>query len=394
MYIEDVFEEFYTTVMICRMPIQRIDQTPMKNFYNLCSAKSQLTEKQAKFILRLLDKYKEQSKQLNYDYTQHLISPQWKQPFRVIDDSKTIFLEQDKEGALWVCVKFPFSLIKDFEKSVLFINDTAVHNTEVWDKDRRLRMIRLYDCNIIKIDEFVRKHGFEIDPQFETVVSVVEEIWQSPEAITPSCKIQDDTVVLDNASEQVDEYFNQHRTGEVANDLFLAKSMGYILHSSNKNSIEKICSSENNLFWVQSIKQFIDIADSVQGKVVILLDRTEDQKLWISNFVSELRKYAADPSSVKVAFRESNKTNPEFNTWLAENNLTGDLQTAKYLIFKNKTPKWLHKDAESIKIIATNNTFLPSSMMMREWLSSHPCVIYINDYKPLFPKREDTIVDL
>lgn len=392
MYIEDIFEEFYTTAMVCRMPIHRSDQSAMRNFYNLCSANSQLTEKQANFILRLLDKYKEQSKQLQYDYTQHLTTPQWKQPFRVIDESKKVFIETDKEGSHWVCLKFPFQLIKEFEKNVPDNSGAVFH--EIWDKERRLRKLPLYDCNIIKIDEFVKKHKFEIDSTFESVVSTIEEIWQDPESITPGCIIENNQVVLKNASESAKVYFNKHANGNIENDLFLAKSMGYLLLCSGNSVIEKICSTEKNCFWASSIEKFIKIADQIDGKTIILLDRTEDQKLWISNFIKEIRKYSKHKTGVKVAFRESNKTNPEFNQWLSDNNLTGDLHDAKYLIFKNKTPKWLHKDTESIKIIATNNTFLPSSIMMRQWYESHPCVIYINDYQPVLVRREDAIVEL
>ena len=124
------------------------------------------------------------------------------------------------------------------------------------------------------------------------------------------------------------------------------------------------------------------------------MDRTEDHKLWISNFVNELRAILGDTDCAKDCFRESNKTNPEFNTWLAEENLTGDLHDAKYLIFKNKLPKWLFKESNDIKIVATNNVFPTNIAVVRHWLESHPCVIYVSEYKPVFGKKDNSLVNL
>ena len=393
MYIEDVYEEFYTVAMIMRMPIQRSDQSAMKNFYNLCSAKSQLTEKQANFILRLLNKYKEDSKSLDYDYTEHLQTPQWRQPFRVIDESRKVFIEKDSDGVFWVCLRFPFQLIKNFEEEVG--NDTDPFNDyTVWDKDRRLKMIPLYKCNLVKIDEFVKKHGFEIELQFENVVSTVEEIWQNSESLIPQSIIENDEVMLKNANSGAEEYFAKNSTGDISNDLMLAKSMGYCFTGVVTSTISKIASHKQTTFWVDNLKSFVDIAEQVPGKVAILMDRTEDHKLWISNFVKELRAFTGDTDCAKVCFRESNKTNPEFNTWLAEENLTGDLHDAKYLIFKNKLPKWLFKDPNDIKIVATNNVFPTNIAVVRHWLESHPCVIYISEYKPVFGKKDNSLVNL
>ena len=394
MYIEDVYEEFYTVAMIMRMPIQRSDQSAMKNFYNLCSAKSQLTEKQANFILRLLNKYKEASKSLDYDYEEHLQDPQWKQPFRVIDESRKVFIEKDSDGVLWVCLKFPFQLIKNFEDEVGDVNESPFDDPTVWDKDRRLKMIPLYKCNLVKIDEFVKKHGFEIDSQFENVVSTVEEIWQSSEVLIPQSVIENDRVILKNVNISAEEYFAIHSTGDIPHDLMLAKSMGYCFSGVVTTKISKIVSHEQNTFWVDNLKSFVDVAEQVPGKIAILMDRTEDHKLWISNFIKELRTTTGNHNCAKVCFRESNKTNPEFNTWLAEENLTGDLHDAKYLIFKNKLPKWLFKEPNDIKIVATNNVFPTNIAVIRHWLESHPCVIYISEYKPVFGKKDNSLVNL
>ena len=48
--------------------------------------------------------------------------------------------------------------------------------------------------------------------------------------------------------------------------------------------------------------------------------------------------------------------------------------------FKNAIDAF--KDKEDITIIATNNLYPHTSQVTKDWLDSHPCVIYLGDIKP------------
>ena len=57
-FIEDIFVEFYILVDRKNIPIHYIDQSACTSFFNSINADKTLTANQAKYILRILQKYK------------------------------------------------------------------------------------------------------------------------------------------------------------------------------------------------------------------------------------------------------------------------------------------------------------------------------------------------
>jgi hypothetical protein len=96
---------------------------------------------------------------------------------------------------------------------------------------------------------------------------------------------------------------------------------------------------------------------------------------------------------VKVCFRMGNEQEPDLNQWIKDHGFGGKVGNAKVLIFNHKPAKWLFKEQESVKIIASNNIYSPTSTISRDWFNSHPCVIYIGDVKPTVSK-DQKIVEL
>lgn len=381
--IEDLFVEMYEEILIQRIPIPSSDKQPMTSFYNLLVQGQRITVNQSNFILKLLKKYN--SKNIDYD------NIQWKRDFRTIDMSRKAFVEQDENNNFWIGLKFPYQLKNIVEKDIIG-NGTSYYGENKWDKDRRVRLLKLLDYNIIQIYEFIKQNQFEIEESFFTALSAVEDIWQSSDLILPKCRVANNNVTLLNAPRDAEIYFNQTATGEKNNDLFLAKTMGYILEESSTTAIEKIASSNTNSFWIKSFKEFFDLTESINGTVAIMLDRNVEYLDWLKVFKNSLISYGIEKNNVCVCFRESNKENKGFNEWIKENNFNGKIENQKYLIFSAKPPKWLFSKEKSVKIIATNNLFLPNNHTARSWIDNHPCTIYLGNVKPSLRDRE--IVEL
>ena len=125
-------------------------------------------------------------------------------------------------------MKFPFALKEIFDNEIK--NERSNSENNRWDQEKKLRMIEAYKHNIMHINEFVNYHNFDIDNTFLDLVSSVEEIWQQQDSITPYACIHGDKVMLVNAVDDAIKAFETKKTNIYEQDIFLAKTMGFVLN--------------------------------------------------------------------------------------------------------------------------------------------------------------------
>jgi len=390
-YAEDLFEAFYELYHSENLPCQQQDLAPMESFYLKIINKEPLTQNQANFLLKLLEKYKTVSAMAGLDYAAALSSVQWRQPFRVLDLSKKIYVENDDTGRVWVHLKFPYQLKKEFDAEIH--GNLDHYKTSFWDPEKKVRCLSLYDFNLVQLYEFAQKHNFEIDDTFMIALSDVEEIWQNAEQILPFSIVVNDTVVLNNATEDAENFWNTKAIGSYGDNLLLAKSMGYLYQGQPTNIIENIAASPSNSFWIKTNKELFSLYCSITGKVVIVLDRTGNTLAWLDQFVRDLDNAGIPRSDIRVCFRESKESDTGINGWIKSNGVGGKVEDGKILIFEYKPAKWLFKQSEDVKMLVTNNLYPPTNQTTKDWFESHPCVIYLGDIKPS-EQRGQQIVEL
>jgi len=390
-HIEDIFLNFAQLVDLRAIAVQRQDISVIQSFSLNINSGNQLTENQAKFILKILQKYRNLCQLSGFDYFDALENPTWKNPFRTIDYTKKIFVEKDENEKLFVCAKFPYQLKKQVDEEICGGNTGSQHS--VWDPDRKIRKFPVDDFNIIQLYEFAKNNDFNIEESFLDLLSQVEEIWQNYEKISPYASLVNDKVELHNAPMDAIDYWNTHKTNSVVNDLLLAKDMGFVLAKNPENSIEKIASAPTNSFWIKTNKEFLEICKHVDGKVCIVLDRVGRTLEWLEKFTRDIDEIGISRETVKVCFRADKNENPELNDWIKTNGFGGKVEGGKILIFNHKPAKWLFKESESVKILASNNLYPSTNQISRDWFNSHPCVIYIGDIKPS-QNKEQKIVNL
>ncbi len=390
-FVEDIFLEFFHLVEQRVIPIQRQDFSVAQSFYLNILSNVKFTENQGKFVLTLLQKYRNFSQLGGLDYSESLESPQWKNSFRVIDYSRKVFAETDETGNVWVCAKFPFQLKKMVDDEICKVDARA--STSIWDHERKIRKFNVNDYNVVQIFEFAKANDFEIEESFFSLLSEIEEIWQNQEEIQPRSEIINGEVRLVNAPADALEFWNNNKTQSASNNLFLAKSMGYKLVNPSTTPVEKIAASDANMFWIKTNKEFLEITKLVDGKVCIVLDRVGRTLEWLTSFAKDLDDVGIDHSLVKVCFRASKNEDQELNDWIKDSGFGGKVDDGKILIFNHKPAKWLFKNSDSVKILASNNLYPSTNQISRDWFGSHSCVIYIGDIKPS-QNKEQKIVDL
>jgi hypothetical protein len=391
-FIEDIFIGFFEHVVSNNdTRVFGHDFNPTFSFYQLLLNGNPPTQAQADYIIRILTKYLHLAKLQNYNYSAALSRPEWKQQFRVIDQSKRIHIEKDEHGIPMVCLKFPYQLKKEFEETILINLESFYSGT--WDPERKIRILPMYNCNLVQVHEFVKKYGFDIDDSFLDALSEIEEIWLQEDNIIPSCEILDGQVMIKNVSSETYSWWVEHKNGTLENDLLLAKHMHLKFLGEANSLVEKIASSSANNFWIKDIPRFLDLCDKIQGRIVVVLDRSYDAQSWVRDFIAHVDTTNFDKSNIKVCFRSKREKEDGFNEWIKEQGLGGIVEYGKILIFDNKPAKWLFTKDEDVKLLVTNNLFPHTQTMTREWLHSHACVIHLGNIKPT-PIKDQDIVEL
>ena len=390
-YIEDLFIKFYDLSMIDEWPLQPQDLTAAGSFYSVLIQGKELTQNQANFILKLLAKYQTIALRSSLDYRELLKDPQWKHPFRILDLSKKIFVEKDSDGSVWVCAKFPYQLKKEFDTE--FEDQKSPVNKTIWDAERKLRKLYIYDANLIQVYEFAQRHNFEIDDTFMIALGEVEEIWQTQEEIVPRSTRLGDTVLLENSSPETFEWWKANYSGNYQIDLLTAKSMGFLYSGKPANVIEKIAASSSNSFWIKTNSDLFQLYKSINGKVAVVLDRTANTLEWLQSFVSDADSAGILRSDIKVCFREPKDQNRGLNDWVKANDVGGRVEDGRILIFEFKPAKWLFKEQERVTMLVSNNLYPSTNQITKDWFNTHPLVVYLGDIKPS-EQRGQQIVEL
>lgn len=392
-YIEDIFIKVYETMSQDWSWSWGNDDQAVHNFYSLLSQGQSITENQSRYILKILHKHQKKSAEQGVDYLTDLLSPVWKKPFRVLDQSKKIWVEKNAEGSIQLAIKMPFSLKADLEKIMSLSGNKW--NSNIWDRERSVRLVDVYEVNLVSINEFVEKHKFEVDQSFSDLLSEVEEIWQRSEEVIPYAVEEAGVVTLKNATDDASTWWQEHRSGDYFKDIFTAKSAGYKLVSDKiENSlVEKISSSNHTQFWIKTNERFFDLYKKVGGPVAVLVSKSASSDNFVKKFVIDAEKNGVNKSDIRVCYRQDKEENTGFNQWVKDSGLGGKVEDGKIFIFQNRPPKWLFSQQLSVTIILTNSCFPVPSNITQHWMHSHPCVCFVGELG-VSNMKEKTIVDL
>jgi hypothetical protein len=388
--IEEIFIKFRDQVLSHNLPIQGQDYSPIDSFYSKLIYKEQITQNQANFIIKLLEKYRNISAASGYDYADELATASWSMPFRRLDLSKKIYVEKNQAGGTEICLKFPYQLKAEFEKEI-DISHPRSYKSNYWDNDNKIRRLNFYDYNLIHLYEFAVKHNFEIDETFMCAMADVEEIWQNSDDITPYCEVVKGEIELKNAAESALDWWKNNHTKRYFDDLLLAKSMGYLLRKKPENAVEKIAASRENMFWLKTNSDFFRMYKLLDAKVVVILDRTSKILSWLKQFVIDADNSGISRDIIKVCFRDNKDEIRGVNDWIKEAGVGGKIDSGKIFIFEHKPAKWIFKDPETIKIVITNNLYPHVSQSVKDWIDSCNIVVCLGDIKPSEQKGKQIV---
>lgn len=377
LYIEDILVAIAENYLD-KVNVSTQDHLILTSFYNIHNRGDSLTKSQGQLLLKILTKYKLFFSMSGLDYDDALKNPEWKSKFRSLDLTRKVFVDKDTNGRLWIYLKFPYQLKESFEK----FSKTVPHLSSVWNHDKKARQVSAYDTNIMALNDFVSENGFQIDESFMELMSSYEEILNQQDTVLPSAIITNNRVVLVNASEETTSWFDEKSTGKIADDLLLAKSMGYVLASKPETIVEHIAASDATDFWIKNPRDFLEMIRGLAGKFALILDRSHTGTAWLKEFTETAESVGFTPDEIKICFRHDKDQGTDFNDWIKEKGYGGKVEDGKIYIFNHKPPKWVFKNPNEIKIICTNNIYPPTDSVTKDWFNNHYCVVYLGEITP------------
>lgn len=379
-YIEEEFIKFYNSVNLYSLSLK--EANACESFYDLCISHSAFTEKQAIYLKLILKKYHP-----GYDTTLN-----FRHPFRILDERKIVYVkEEDQEEKIAIAFKFPYHFLETFDKE--FETSGSYSKFTYWDPEEKARKIELHNANYLKICNFVNEHGFFKEPSFLELEAYLQEAINRQDEAIPYSIFEGNSVSLQNAEESSVEFFLNNKKNHKDTDALLAKIMGFPvkLVKKDKTQIEHLVSSNKQFFWLKDIEKFFSILKTIKTKTCIMLDRDDEQKIWLKNFIEKAQKHIPE-KKIKICFRESQEKDPKFNQWVKETGLGGKVDQGDVYIFQHKPPKWILNEKHNMLFIATTMINPPSNLLTQDFFLSNPCVIHLTDVRPTEWRK--TIVEL
>jgi hypothetical protein len=392
-YTEDIFLEFYYLVDRNIVSVEHRDVEPIESFYNTINSGKQLTRSQSNFIIRILSKYIHNIEDKIDGVKETIDNPKWKNSFREVDNTRSISLHVDENHVKYLLVKFPFAFKDTYAKEFT----GGSRNLSVWDIELKVQKIKLLDVNLVSFVDLARKHKFEIDSTVIDAVDTVEEYWNDQLDYIPYSVVEEQLVQLKNATESSINYFEKHKTGNIDQDLFLAKTLGYTAHNREPITfIDRIVTSDENKFWIKTTESLLTILKNINNwPVVIVLDRATDTIDWCNQFINTLTETGNQDIKTKICFRYPNTEakGSAFNHWIKDSGFGADMKEGQVFICNHKLPKWMLKDEFDVKIVISNGIFPSTNTTTESLIDSHHTVFFLGDIKPS-EKRKKKIVEL
>jgi hypothetical protein len=226
-------------------------------------SKNSLTEKQAIYIVRLLNRNRDQIIPYIPHLDSFLISPKWKDPFRVLPKSKKLDIEKLNDE-LVITAEFPFdtTIVETLRKQ----NSTArMFEKGAWSNDVRKWVYPLNENNILKLGDMLLPREFSASDEFLNLYQEAKVIRDDVEKHLPMVVLDDNKYQIKNAHRNIP----QPETDNVTTALFHARKYG--IH-----------------IWDDEIqKQFDDQVKPITKKILLHQSGTNEQ-LWIDSRVIPL----------------------------------------------------------------------------------------------------------
>lgn len=310
-----------------------------------------------------------------------LNNPKYKNPFRIVDWGRKIFLHSNET----IGIKFPFnaSFIKLLEK---------IPSRKIFDTSTKSHTYKLTEDNIYRIVELFSSQEFDIDPIIYSWYQEIVKIRNHLEEFIPTADIVDNQIEILNCNRIAETYFNENKTDNLISNAILCKKMGLNFTKSFKDYvsaldinpyIKKILFHDKYHSFVRKSEMFNNksIAELIKEinnyPILFFMSETPEFSEDFENLIANLNAVGIENKDMSVLFRSD--YNNKFNQFIKDNDLNNFYnEDTKIVFLKYKIPKFLYKLSFNPSMIISNS-LLYVHYTAQKMIESHPLVLYYTE---------------
>ena len=331
------------------------------------------TEKQSHIGLRLVNKYSSYLKESGYDIIKLLEESPFKWPFRKLDSTKRLYIEDDK-----IVIKSPFiaeviNKIKKRKGGSHFKGEYRP-NTKEWSFDYN-------ESNVMFLYELIVGYNtFDIEQKIKDDYNKCIEICKDYEQHLPMLKGKD-------IQGDVREAVMQARM----NGIGVFDDDVVALMNQNPTKVDKVLLSDNHFWHINLMKyNILDVFPLIKSasSCIIMCAGSEFNtlKMWIDT----LTKHGINSSDISVCYRFKD-ADAEGNEYIRNKGVNKFDPNNKIFFINEKVPKPLISNNINPDVVIYTMSTQPGHYKTRNWLSSKPLVAY---YSPSVPSGVENCANL
>ena len=388
MYIEDMIDRLASNGRyLFELPLQLWprDNQIVASFSNQINRGSALTEKQATMAIGFCQKYKKQLEEvLKVDLTLALSTPQFKNPFRVLDQfTKQVSLVTENPKKIKLTFRYDENLVKLLKDW----KNKSQGNTAEWNNDEKAWFMNLTEGNILFVHKELIPRGFNVDPEIMEFSEKIGEILEDFENHVPMVISADGKFSYKNVHPSVpqpesqillDVLFNARQYGIVTWDDEVEKSINSEILPLTRQFLNNPL---GNSLSVNSndvpLEQFCDILRYARDVLIIV--PAVNELSYLKNWINFLFSEGFSPNDISVLFRLENSNNKEFNEFVKSQGLNLPLSSQTRIFFvSQKLPKPLIKNHQSFGAVINLGSGHAPHYSIQNILSDHHNIITYN----------------
>lgn len=354
-------------------PIAQYDKAIVESLGRQLGNGNEFTEKQSSIGIRLVKKYGTILDHAGFDTKKIIDEELFKWPFRIIDKTKSLYLDGEK-----IVIKSPF--IADVINK---IKKRKRHNHVKGDyrPDSKEWSFDYNETNLLFLVGLVQGLGFNIDQKIQEDFDKCVVVQKNALDYYPTMIKQDG----------VYKYNNEVLDSDVRKAIMQAKLRGCAVYDDAvvddlkpKQDIDKILTGDAQNWFINSAKySVLDIIPLIKivDQCIIMCNSSDNKRLvlWVESLLDG--GYANEELSVTFRYKKADGWF-EGNKYIKNMRINEFNEDKKIYFINEKVPKSLIKSSIDPQLIICDLSVLPSHYKTQAWLQNKPTVVYYCGSQP------------
>jgi hypothetical protein len=344
-YIEDYLKEFY----LGRIRTSQYDTQIATSLGSQAVMSGRaLTEKQGQLAIRLLDKYKQQFLSAGFkDILEDIKSPNFKKPFRIVENKKTVFIEDNK-----ISIKFPFD--QTLVTALREISNLSTFCKPSFDGEAKLWRMELNEDSLSFVENNLIPKEFEISSEIMNLIEQIQVVRENMEDFVPILVKNHEKYEIKNSivHNQYDNLLEAVIDSVKKSILVFDEKIYQELEEEiQKNPVVKLLTMNSNSFLINnqdhSKEQLISLIKKFNTTVAVFFEDDVTPETLIQWYESLLNS-DVKPEEIAVYFRKNSDNDNGFNQLIKNLGLNKEAhdEKVKWMFLSSKYPKSLFKSGK------------------------------------------------